>query len=276
MKSYLLSIPANADLSPAVRNIAEKVFALTALKSRTQDRLKLVFAELYMNAVKYGSKESDPIYIHFYLLEDKIQVIVEDQGTGKNQIKAAELKKIIDFQEQNNDPTKTSGRGLAQITKKWTDFYDIADSKKGGIAVIFEKFFTEEEEKPKISSQKQELEKKNSTESAKKEPNTPEKPQNLPTKTFKFVGEIDGSHIAEDSKEIEAFLATMDQPHLLVLDFGELKFFVSTFIGKIASWHQQAIAKRGDLKIIKVQKDAYDILDLVGLTKIITIELSDS
>lgn len=261
-KDFFYSVPASTQISPAIRATAEDIFKKTPLSEKDINRLKLVFSEIFMNAVKHGSEENSTVDIHFFIDTDKIRVLVEDCGKRDSKISVEELKKIIKFQEQHNSPTKTSGRGLAQIVEKWADRFEIERSAKGGIAIMFEKKFNSEfidENIRQSSSDQQKQEIKDFSQFEKE--------------VFDFEGEIDESNIHQKTKIIEAFFEKKHKtPKLIVLDFENVKFFVSTFIGKVVEWRQKANEKGSCLQIINTSDSVYDIFDLVGLTKIIEIK----
>lgn len=262
-KEFFYSVPATTQISPVIRATAEEIFARTPLSEKNRNRLKLVFSEIFMNAVKHGSDEDSTVDIHFFIDLDKIRILVEDCGRKASKISVDELKKIVKFQEQHDSPTKTSGRGLAQIVEKWADRFQIERSPKGGIAIMLEKGFESKEVDEKI------IEKISSIEKTKHENDS----TNLEKEIFEFKEEIDESNINEKTTKIEEYFEKKYKtPRLIILDFEEVKFFVSTFIGKVVEWWQKSNDKGGNLKIINVSEAVFDIFDLVGLTKIIEIK----
>lgn len=278
-RKFSFSVPALEEISPAVRTIAENIFKNTPLSERDQNRLKLVFSEIFMNAIKHGSDRLSPVDIFFFIADDYIGITIEDRGKENKHIDAEELKKIVSFQEQNNDLAKTSGRGLAQIAKKWTDNFEVLDSLLGGIKVSVEKFY-KEQEKPA------EKEVEQIPESSLIEPQAvikvepakePEINEDLPQEVFKFSGIIDETTIIQKTKRAEEFFKNYPQePHLAIFDFNEVGFFMSTFIGKLIEWKKISTEHGGDIKIINLSEELYELLDLTGMNHLINISLKEN
>lgn len=267
IREFSLSVPASLEISHPVRKIAEDIFLLTPLSERGQNQLKLVFSEVIMNAIKHGSKQGATIYIHFTLTPDKLRVAVDDEGCEGKRVNSAQLQEIVAFQEQNDILTKTSGRGLAQIVKKWADTLEILDSAHGGITVIFEKNFVSAEEEAAIKAQEAQK-----VADAQRVAETPPAP--LEEVVFHFGGTIDEINVHEKAKAIEEFFQNQFKtPKVLILDFTRLEFFLSIFIGKVVEWRRIAVEKGGDLKIININPELFEILDLTGVTHIINVAL---
>ncbi len=267
-QEFMFSVPALEEVSPSVRSIAESIFKNTSLSKRDQSRLKLVFSEVFMNAVKHGSAQFSPVNIHFLLQEDKITIKIEDHGSGKKNLKAEDLKKIVINEEEHNVLTKTSGRGLAQIAKKWTDEFDIKDSELGGICVVFGKNFKagEEEEVPTI------IRNKASSYEIIPTMDMPTAEVGLGEKIFTFSGIIDETTILQKTKEVDEFFKKNEKVgNLIVFDFDQVEFFMSTFIGRLVEWKKEAKEKGGDLKIINIPADLYEILELTGINHLINL-----
>ncbi len=256
MKRYPLTIPANIHLAPALRSIAMCVFQECGFEGSTLSHLQLVFDELFMNAVRYGSTEESNIYITFEFEDPTLQVSLEDEG-GEKKISAQELKKIIVAEESNTDLGKQSGRGLAQISSKWADSLKVHDGTRGGICMIFTKILVEGEESvPKIHANT----------SLKSLPNP-----HLPLEKLPISGQIDDVTFQKNTEPIDSFIDDIEEPTLLILDFSHLEFCNSTFLAKVADWKQKMKKKNGDLVLQNVPEKIFEIFDLVGMTKMIHI-----
>lgn len=141
-----ICVPANLKFGAGVRQILGDAFDVVGFEKMWQEKLKMIIDELFMNAVKYGSKEDESIVtIQAKAVDNGIMCSVSDRGQGKKQITAQELKKIIETNKNNTDITKISGRGLAMFTSEWTDSFEIQNNEDNGISVTFEKFIPPEE-----------------------------------------------------------------------------------------------------------------------------------
>ncbi len=139
MKECSISLPADFYFNASLRSISECIFTYAGFDTRTIQRLVLVIDEIFMNAVKYGSDgPEDDIHISFeWEKGDYIKVKIEDEGKQLTHTAAEELKKKMNKEFLNHNPSKSSGRGLAQIVLNLTDHLQITQSSFGGIAVTF-------------------------------------------------------------------------------------------------------------------------------------------
>ena len=86
---------------------------------------------------------------------DSLEITVEDSGTGKNKISAAELQRIVQDQRNPNYVNKgIRGRGLSKIVSEWTDELDFSDNPSGGIKVRIKKYLKD----PRLKEMAQYLE----------------------------------------------------------------------------------------------------------------------
>jgi anti-anti-sigma factor len=257
VKRYSLHVPANIHIAAAVRNISEYIFTEVGFSEVQISRLKLVFDEIFMNAVKYGSMEGSLLDIVFEFENNTLKVLFEDEGS-ENGISAEDLQQIISQQKTNTDPEKKSGRGLAQIAGKWADDLKIWNGTKGGLCIAFYKNLKEETpDTPKDVSSSNILKS--------------QKTKDLPSTVMSVSGEIDNINISEHVRDIDTFLEKEKIPRLLILDLRDLRFCNSSFIAKTVSWHQQICDRGGDLVIQNIPKNIFEIFELVGITKIIHI-----
>lgn len=254
-----LKIPADLRFSSGVREFIDEFCIYSNFNHTTCNQLKLIIDELFMNAVRYGSGPNSDVIVKIHYKNKIIKGQIEDTGEGKQKITDKDLKKIILTQTNNNVLTKTSGRGLAQIVKAWTNKMDITNNKKGGITITFEKSV-------EIKTDSKESDKRKRESLLRIEPTS--------LKEFKFVfeGEISDDNIKENKKIISVFLKEHTNAYRIILDFSKLHYCNSTFIGQIADWYNKMHKRNGEIVILNPNKDILDIIDMVGLTKIIPIQ----
>src|SRR3990167_2470700 len=119
-----ITLPTNAYFMSGIRD-----FTLTMIKNTTNFpekwafRFQSVVDELCNNAIEHGSSPGSEIRITFiHQKDDYLEIQVEDTGTGKDHVNAAQLQKIFD---ERNAPnyifSGIRGRGLVKIVNEWTD-----------------------------------------------------------------------------------------------------------------------------------------------------------
>jgi len=89
------------------------------------------------------------------------------------------------------------------------------------------------------------------------------------TQLVKFVGQLDETNIEDQAKKI--YQVMEGDVKNLVFDFSELTYLNSKSIGYLADWQQKISLKEGKLVIVGAKENIFDILDVVGLTNIITM-----
>lgn len=307
MQKIELKLPANLHYSSVLRHMAGELFAMAKFSKAWSSRLKLVVDELFMNAVRYGSTpNTSTVTITFNLDENGIECVMEDDGTGSLAVPAEELKKKIVANEANTDITRTSGRGLSMITKLWTDGMEITKSEFGGIAVKISKELATAGETPPAPPPPPELAEamkavqaaagtpapaapaaptvaaepgkgplvkpaESSVGSAAPAPT----PQAGATYEVKLSGEIDQSNITEKVSPVYDQIEVIPEGSTLILDFAELDYINSTFIGNLAAWYSALQAKKGELQLKNVNQPVREVLALVGLTSVLKIAYKD-
>ncbi len=305
MKTIKVTLPANLNYSSLIRHIADEVFADAQFSKAWRSRLKLVVDELFMNAVRYGSTQDESsVYATFEYDAQLIRFTIEDDGTGQNAISADELKAIIQKNQDNKDLTRTSGRGLAMITKLWTDEVTLQKSQYGGISVTFTKALeTAQKAPPSPPLPTGPLEQMVNQPIPPKAPAPPATaapaptqpapaptqpapvptpaqpapaapPPKGPTYEVKLSGEIDQSNIDEKVAPVYEQANAMPEGSTLVLDFADLEYINSTFIGNLASWYNTAQQKKGRICLKNVNKEIREVLSLVGLLEILECPVS--
>jgi len=255
-----LTIPADLRFSSGVREFVDEFCIYAHFNHTTSNQLKLIIDELFMNAVRYASGPDSDVVVKLVYKNNLVKGQIEDAGEGKQKTTVEDLEKIILMQTNNNVLTKTSGRGLAQIVKAWTNKMEIFENAKGGLTISFEK---------EIKNQKKE--KEITIDPFLKTPSSD-------FKEFRFVfeGEISEENIKKNKKVVNDFLRKEHKENFrIVLDFKKLHYCNSLFIGQIADWYNKAKKLNGELVILNPNKDIIDIIDMVGLTKVIPIQNLD-
>ena len=265
------NIPANLQFAAFIRNISNDVFELAGFNPGWCNRLKLVVDELFMNAVRYGSTENtSKVHIRFVYDDKKIEFIIADDGTGSKSVDVENLKKIIQKNINNTDFTRTSGRGLAMIAHLWTDELKVNKSTYGGTEVSFVKK-VEISTTPKlavesptpIQKEKELTKAKVKSKSAKKGPSF--------TITLK-EGIDQYNNINENLAPVYAQINNLPKGAVLTLDFKNIEYINSMFIANLASWYNVMNKKQGFLRLKNTNSQIKEVLELVGLEKIIPIE----
>ena len=251
-----LKIPADLRFSAGVREFIDEFCLFCEFERTTCNQIKLIIDELFMNAVRYGSGSNSDVKLTLGYHQNLLKGMIEDAGEGREQIKKEELEKIILTQTNNNVITKTSGRGLAQIVKRWTDKMEIKNNAKGGIVITFEK----------------KIEFKKEAEKEAKIPLLKIQPNALKEYKFVFEGEIDEGNIKENKQIVNDFLKEKTDAIRIILDFSELHYCNSLFIGQIADWYNKMQKRNGEIVILNPNQDILNIIDMVGLTKVIPVQ----
>ncbi len=256
------TLPANIKFSSLVRRIAEEIFLHIGFTKEWASRLQLVVDELFMNANNYGSKTDDSsIYILFMFDENEVIFRIEDEGKGDKKMTAKELKKAIKKNTDGiDDVTKTSGRGLALITSFWTDSMTVEDGEHGGIVISITKKMavTAPPISPPIRRVNQESVVSPVPQGTKEE--------------IKLSSKMEAYSLGNEIHPVSAKIKTLSLGSTLVLDCQDLVYVNSIFIGHLASWVNDLQSKQGHLILKNINKQIRDVLDLVGLTKVIYLE----
>lgn len=121
---------------------------MTGMGDQCAYRFQSVVDELCNNAIEHGSAPGEKITVKFIAVQgNRIEVIVEDTGTGPNPISSKELEERVEaakkIAENPNQNIGLRGRGLAQIVSSWTDELIFDDIPGGGIRVRAVKYVEE-------------------------------------------------------------------------------------------------------------------------------------
>ena len=263
-----IAVPADLNFSSLLRHIADEIFSMAKLDKSWCSRLKLVVDELFMNAVKYGSTEFSSIINALFEYDgNEVKFTIEDDGTGKQAASAEELQNIIQKNENNKDFTRTSGRGLSMITKVWTDDMKVTKSQLGGIAITISKKIetTIAPALPPTGIVKQAVEASGAALSVEQK----KIPENVPFYEIKLKGEIDKSNIDDIVSPINDQVSSMPDNSMLILDFSDVTYINSTFIGNLAAWYTSLNHKNGSVRLKNMNQQITEILDLVGLLNVL-------
>ncbi|MBI2639231.1 ATP-binding protein [Candidatus Peregrinibacteria bacterium] len=138
-----ITLPTNAYFMSGIRD-----FTLSMIKNMTNFseqwayRFQSVVDELCNNAIEHGSNTKQEIKVSFINYPgDSVEIVVEDSGTGKTKMKAADLQKIVAERSKPGYPfTEIRGRGLAKIVAAWTDELQFEDLANGGLKVKVKKY----------------------------------------------------------------------------------------------------------------------------------------
>lgn len=228
-----------------------------------------------MNAVKYGStKDKSIVHIYFTYNDKEVEFHIEDDGTGSRATTVEKLRLLINQNANQNDVTKTSGRGLAMITTLWTDKLEIEESRYGGMAISFVKSIETQPPPPPKLVKSAILKSAESLEPIKqsKEKEIEQKKPQGPSFIVKLQGKIDQLNIDKLALPVNEQIKALPENGVLILDFAELDYINSTFIGLLASWLKDVQRKDGQIILQNTNHQIKDVLDLVGLGKVLNIE----
>lgn len=132
-------LPTTAYFMSGVRDFTKTMLMnMTGFSEQWAFRFQSVVDELSNNAIEFGSAPGKDIKVVFLSLKGKrIEVFVEDTGTGPQKKTAADMARLV-AERKAMDPTKITsirGRGLAQIVAAWTDVLEFKDNEQGGLTV---------------------------------------------------------------------------------------------------------------------------------------------
>jgi anti-anti-sigma factor len=261
-KNVTLTLPASLQYSSAVRHVADEVCGMAKLNKAWCNRLKLVVDELFMNAVIYGSKEAESLVRVVFEYDDQgIAFHIEDEGKGPKPMTPEALKALIVKNSHNGDVTRTSGRGLGLISSLWTDSIEVAKSDFGGIKVSCRKK-KEDTLPPPLPSVAPLV----------TEPLPVPAVPSGPVTELKLVGDMDQVQADEKLAPVHNAVKALKAGEVLVLDLSGVGYINSTFIGHLAGWHNALKAKNATLQLTKVSPVIREVLDLVGLTSVVTVK----
>lgn len=139
----LICMPTQAYFLSGIRDFTLNLIKnMTDFNEKWAYRFQSIVDELCNNAIEHGSKEGETIKITFEnLTQNYLQISVEDTGTGKSQMNAEEIKKLVEERrKQTGISTLIRGRGLPKIVAEWADELEFQNTEKGGILVRVRKY----------------------------------------------------------------------------------------------------------------------------------------
>jgi anti-anti-sigma factor len=89
-------------------------------------------------------------------------------------------------------------------------------------------------------------------------------------KLVKFQGQLDESNVDEKAKIIYGLIDQFPQNLYLLLDFENLEYMNSKSIGYLTDWYGKISEGNGKIVISKTKSNILDILQVVGLTQLIS------
>lgn len=130
-------IPTTAYFQSGLRDFTMNIVRnLSGFSEQWAFRFQSVMDELVNNAIEFGSAPGSDIKITFVSKKkERVEIFVEDTGTGSVKIDPNELTKLVE-ERKVLDPTQITtirGRGLPQIVANWTDSLEFTKNEKGGI-----------------------------------------------------------------------------------------------------------------------------------------------
>lgn len=129
-------LPTNAYFMSGIRD-----FTMSFIKNATQFseqwayRFQSIVDELCNNAIEHGSSPGEDIKLTLvYVKQESLTITVEDTGTGKVKMKAADIEKIIGERRKPGYVFQgIRGRGLSTIVSAWSDSAKFEDLGNGGL-----------------------------------------------------------------------------------------------------------------------------------------------
>lgn len=89
-------------------------------------------------------------------------------------------------------------------------------------------------------------------------------------KLVKFAGQLDESNVDEKAKLLYQVIEEGGENLVLIFEFSDLEYMNSKSIGYLTDWYGKLSAKNGKIVIAHARENIVDILQVVGLTQLIT------
>ena len=93
-------------------------------------------------------------------------------------------------------------------------------------------------------------------------------------KIVKISGQLDESNVDDQSKIVYDLVTANPKNLYLIFDFSELEYLNSKAIGYLTDWYGKVSAEAGKISIAQAKENIVDILNVVGLTQLITCHLT--
>ena len=88
--------------------------------------------------------------------------------------------------------------------------------------------------------------------------------------TLVFSGQLDESNVDELAKKVYEMVESEEKPLYLLLDFKDLEYMNSKSIGYLTDWYGRVNGRKGKIVIAQARENILDILQVVGLTQLIS------
>ncbi len=145
-----ITIPTQAYFMSGIRDFVVNLTKnMTGFSLQWAYRFQAVVDELCNNAIEHGSTPGQLIQVKLISTKGKsLEVLVEDSGTGKDKMTAAQMTNLLKERRQlmSGQYLGFRGRGLPKIVGEWTDEITFEDLEKGGIRVRVKKYLRKEED----------------------------------------------------------------------------------------------------------------------------------
>lgn len=89
-------------------------------------------------------------------------------------------------------------------------------------------------------------------------------------KIVKIVGQLDESNVDEEAKKIYEVIEVAGAGLSLIFDFSDLEYMNSKSIGYLTDWYSKVSSSGGKLVVAQAKSNIIDILQVVGLTQLVT------
>jgi len=89
-------------------------------------------------------------------------------------------------------------------------------------------------------------------------------------KQIVFKGQLDETNVDEKAKLIYALIEQVPKNLNLLMDFENLEYMNSKSIGYLTDWYSKVSEGGGKIVIAKARPNILDILEVVGLTQLIS------
>lgn len=147
-----ITIPTHAYHISGIRDFTMNLVKnMTGFSEKWAFRFQAIIDELCNNAIEYGSRSGEDIFITFINVQgENLTLIVEDTGTAPTAKNSEQMKNLLrqklDDQASNiMGAFSIRGRGLSQIVYNWTDSLEFFDRAEGGLKVQVMKAIKHEE-----------------------------------------------------------------------------------------------------------------------------------
>lgn len=92
-----------------------------------------------------------------------------------------------------------------------------------------------------------------------------------PVQVLHFSGQLDETNVDDEAKSIYGLIDKNPEGTCYIFDFENLAYLNSKSIGYVTDWCAKVNDKGGKLIIAQIPENISEILDAVGLAKIVTV-----